>query len=288
MIDLSLSFLLLFCNSYSSYSSYSIILIKSPPFLPNLVDSGNQLYPWFWQWVNTYCPAAISQLSCQKCYDYTIVTCLADRERCETSHSVEDYENYACPYTICRAEVLDYLNGQMTQIIYGMAGCAGFFFVFFFLNMMLSCFTPKDNLDKILEKSGAINTLEHRLKLEKNAAYEKEYTARTSAKVKASRRRALNAGIGALILSEEKKREEELLLEEEGEGDVEQRVALLCNSQSTEESELPMVRYPTGKSSKSSGKSKPTSHTPFNPALAPDEDGEKRPIEKMTVAELEV
>lgn len=64
------------------------------------------LYYWFWDWVSNNCPAEINQQSCQGCYDYSYTFCEADANQCFAN---EDYNQY-CPYIICRAGIMRYMQ----------------------------------------------------------------------------------------------------------------------------------------------------------------------------------
>eukprot|EP01038_Epipyxis_sp_PR26KG_P007481 gene7481-10195_t len=82
------------------------------------------LYFWFWSWVNRHCPSTLSQTNCQGCFSYSVTSCEADLQTC---FSLSGGDGFACPYTICRQGLLDYLIGRL-----------------------------RDNLESILRKTGTL------------------------------------------------------------------------------------------------------------------------------------
>ena len=82
---------------------------------PNLLlFNADARYAFFWPWINSYCEAAINQATCQKCADYSPVSCVADSDVCSTSGDGNtNPTNVACPYTYCRQSVLNFLVGNI-------------------------------------------------------------------------------------------------------------------------------------------------------------------------------
>lgn len=66
---------------------------------------------WFWKLVNSHCPNKIDQLACQKCYEYSITTCFADEQQCDSG----GLSSTACAYTACRYEVLEFIQDDFTH-----------------------------------------------------------------------------------------------------------------------------------------------------------------------------
>lgn len=113
------------------------------------------LYLWFWDWVNDNCPAQLSQLNCQACYSFSATICIADEDTCYNS-GVPEYESSACPYTVCRQELLSYLIKRIKPFSYVAFGVACFQIVVIAAVLMLICYHPRDTLEQILFKSGTI------------------------------------------------------------------------------------------------------------------------------------
>jgi len=115
------------------------------------------VYTKFWSLVSTYCPTEMQQLQCEGCYDYSLTFCSCDENACyEQSGSVGD--GAACPYTQCRAGVLEYVVKRVEPVSYGIFAVCVFQAIQAFLNLMIMCYTPRDNLETILIKSGTLTT----------------------------------------------------------------------------------------------------------------------------------
>lgn len=63
-------------------------------------------YAFFWGFVQDHCPIEMSFTNCAKCYDYSITSCPADENTCNSN---SPYSQQACAYNLCRGPVLDYL-----------------------------------------------------------------------------------------------------------------------------------------------------------------------------------
>lgn len=92
------------------------------------------VYNQLWSWVDQHCPAGMSQLNCQGCYDYSGASvcvfimkhmfvyllcllippaatfCSADEPTC---YAFSDGDGEACAYTQCRSGVLKYLSTRI-------------------------------------------------------------------------------------------------------------------------------------------------------------------------------
>ena len=70
-------------------------------------------FNWFWQIVNTECPATISKTNCMGCHSYSVTFCQADYETCYSTYNSLTTalgEDFACPYVICRRQLLQYMH----------------------------------------------------------------------------------------------------------------------------------------------------------------------------------
>lgn len=111
------------------------------------------LYTWFWDWVNNNCPSTIEQLWCQGCKSYSLTFCAADSNLCV----VDEFGNPYCPYTICRAGFLDYVDYRIRPFAWTLIAFIFLQLIFIAMDLMILCFHPRDSLHKILEKSGTVN-----------------------------------------------------------------------------------------------------------------------------------
>jgi len=76
-------------------------------------------FEWFWSFVNKRCSkydANMSQLSCQRCDDYSVTMCSADAKACYSTE--QNNINYACPYAACREGILEFVLDQFTPLSY--------------------------------------------------------------------------------------------------------------------------------------------------------------------------
>ena len=70
----------------------------------------NTGFDFFWTFVNSQCQAPINQQTCQKCYDFSIASCVADPSQCTTEgNGNSNPSNIGCPYTYCRSGILNLL-----------------------------------------------------------------------------------------------------------------------------------------------------------------------------------
>ena len=114
-------------------------------------------YSFFWPWINSACDAAINQATCQKCADYSPVSCVADSSECPTDgNGNNDPTNIGCPYTYCREGVLTLLVGNISTFSYGALGLMGFTMCVALTACMLVCYTERDTIDKQVFKSGTL------------------------------------------------------------------------------------------------------------------------------------
>ncbi len=74
------------------------------------------VYTWFWDAVEGICRSdEIDRGSCQKCYSYSVTMCKADATTCHQDGSDGTKDNNACPYSLCRAQMLRYLYEKFSK-----------------------------------------------------------------------------------------------------------------------------------------------------------------------------
>jgi hypothetical protein len=134
---------------------------------------GDLKYQWFWSLVNDECPDSISQSNCQKCAEYSITMCEADRIVCDAT---ADQFGPACPYNACRKELLEYISDIATPISYTILAFVIFQLIFLVLACMLICYTERDSLEKQMIKAGTISEAK-RQALRKGSDLEKKAKA---------------------------------------------------------------------------------------------------------------
>lgn len=116
------------------------------------------LYSFFWSWVDDFCPSDMSQQLCEGCEEYSITLCPADEHTC---FSTSDGDGAACPYTLCRADILRYFSIRIEPVSYAVMILSFFQVIVVLMNMTVMCFHPRDDLEKILIKSGTISAPVH-------------------------------------------------------------------------------------------------------------------------------
>jgi len=122
----------------------------------------NQVYAFLWKWINSNCPSTISADNCQVCAPYSITMCQADLKTCREDS--DRTTNFACPYNICRRELLSYVVTQILPISVGALVFLSFQGLIYLLTIMLACYTPRDSVQIILAKSGLVMTHSHSTK----------------------------------------------------------------------------------------------------------------------------
>ena len=115
------------------------------PYTPDLK------YMYFWIWVEGHCTAGLSTTSCLRCDDYYVTQCYADRSACD-----ENQYSDACPYVLCRRQILDWLIEKYGSYIFYVLAFTICHFLLIVGNLMMICYTPRDSLETILFKSGTI------------------------------------------------------------------------------------------------------------------------------------
>ena len=68
------------------------------------------LYDAFWGWVDGNCPDNMHRNDCEKCESYDVTFCAADQDTCFKESSGD---GRACPYTLCRTDILKYFADQI-------------------------------------------------------------------------------------------------------------------------------------------------------------------------------
>lgn len=98
----------------------------------------------------------------------SINNCGADAQTC--------YDNgvysAACPYTICRYGIIDYITSKVSLIAYIILAFLLFQCLLLMFNFMLLCFSPRDSLERILNKSGALSPPSERQGNDDDSVYE--------------------------------------------------------------------------------------------------------------------
>jgi hypothetical protein len=110
-------------------------------------------YTWFWSFVNDHCDEAISQERCQKCFEYSITMCRADKTECEAS---ADEFGPSCPYNSCRSQLLQYISDKVTPLSYVILSFVLFQVVYLVMTCMMICYTERDSLERQMIKAGTI------------------------------------------------------------------------------------------------------------------------------------
>jgi hypothetical protein len=64
----------------------------------------------FWEWVNNHCGAGLQKSVCLKCYEFSVSSCQADQNVC---YAAAGADSYACPYNICRMNMLSWFVDQV-------------------------------------------------------------------------------------------------------------------------------------------------------------------------------
>ncbi|KAJ1402928.1 hypothetical protein B484DRAFT_437512, partial [Ochromonadaceae sp. CCMP2298] len=115
------------------------------------------VYSQFWSWVGTHCDGTLHRDTCEACYDYSVTFCSGDQNACYASVTGDIADGPACPYTQCRAAILEYVVLRIKPVSYAIFCLCIFQLITAFLNMMVLCYTPRDNLETILIKSGTLS-----------------------------------------------------------------------------------------------------------------------------------
>jgi len=112
-------------------------------------------YNWFWNFVNKRCSkfnTNMSQLSCQRCEDYSVTSCAADEKACYEGNSA--LQDIACPYQACRSGVLEYISFFFKPFVYFGLALFCFQFILVLSNCALICFHRRDTDSEIKAKNG--------------------------------------------------------------------------------------------------------------------------------------
>ena len=80
-------------------------------FFNSIILKLDAKFSWFWSWVNDNCPMFMNQLHCQRCNSASTTMCSADEATC---YSKQYAAVTACPYDICRYNILSFLINNIT------------------------------------------------------------------------------------------------------------------------------------------------------------------------------
>lgn len=108
-------------------------------------------YEWFWSFINTRCAALdenMSQVTCQRCDDYSVTVCTADNKSCY------DGRDEACPYQACRAGILQFILDRFPPFAYFVIAIVVFQLLLILSNCTLICFHRRDTDAEIKAKNG--------------------------------------------------------------------------------------------------------------------------------------
>eukprot|EP01041_Mallomonas_annulata_P012025 gene12025-25193_t len=117
-------------------------------YFASVTTCGDKKFAWFYLWVNKNCPIEITQSRCQSCHPYSITSCAADRDTCSSENL------FACPYDLCRKQILSFLINQIGPLSYFTIAFTGFQLILMTLGCCICCYNEAETDDEKFIKTG--------------------------------------------------------------------------------------------------------------------------------------